>query len=318
MKWTPGYSSDQVDDRRDEEPAAAGFGGGGGGGGSPFGLLFWLFSRFGFPGLLVGGAVLYFMSSVGGGSSRAPDPRDQQDQQNQPDQQGPQSQGPDGQRASGAAPTDTKRAGIDFVSFVFDNVQHSWQERFAKLNKPYSLARLELFNRRIRSGCGLGDEAMGPFYCPRDTKVYIDLSFYRELQDRFGAPGNFAQAYVIAHEVGHHVQHLLGIDKQVQGASGATQGALGGSVRLELQADCFAGIWAQSTQQQGLLEAGDVEGALKAASAIGDDRLQKQSTGTVQPETWTHGSSAERMRWFKRGYELGSLEACDTFSAQQL
>jgi uncharacterized protein len=300
MKWTPGYSSDDVDDRRDERPAAGGFGGGGGG--APLGLLFWLFSRFGFPGLLIGGAVLYFMSSVGGGSS-APAPA--------PSQNGRQATG------STTAP-DSDHKAIEFVSFVFDDVQKSWQQRFAQQNQRYPHARLEVFNRAIRSACGLGDEAMGPFYCPRDTKVYIDLSFYRELQDRFGAPGDFAQAYVIAHEMGHHVQHLLGLDQKAQGPSGAQQGALGGSVRLELQADCFAGIWAQSSEQRNLLDPGDIDEALKAASAIGDDRLQKQSSGTVQPETWTHGSSAERVRWFKRGYELGSLEACDTFGAKTL
>jgi predicted metalloprotease len=294
MRWTPGYSSDDVEDRRDEQPAAAGFGGGG----APIGILFWLFSRFGVPGLLVGGVVLYLASNLGS-SSPSPSPARQ----------------PAGSNASAAG--DPQHKAVEFVSFVLDDVQKSWAGRFAQSGKTYTRARLVLFNQAIRSGCGIGQDAMGPFYCPRDTKVYIDLSFYQELRDRFGAPGDFAQAYVIAHEIGHHVQHLLGLDQKVDGAHGA-QGELGGSVRLELQADCLAGMWAQSTEQRGLLEAGDIDEALKAASAIGDDRLQRQSGGRVQPETWTHGSSAERVRWFKRGYELGALEACDTFGAQRL
>jgi predicted metalloprotease len=176
-----------------------------------------------------------------------------------------------------------------------------------------------LFRDATRSGCGLGQSAMGPFYCPNDQRVYIDLSFYEELRQRFGAPGDFAQAYVITHEIGHHVQHLLGTDRKLQEASeNEQQGENGLSVRLELQADCYAGIWAHSTEQRSLLEAGDIEEALKAASRIGDDALQKQSSGTVRPETFTHGSSEQRMRWFKRGYQTGELSACDTFSARGL
>jgi predicted metalloprotease len=160
---------------------------------------------------------------------------------------------------------------------------------------------------------------MGPFYCPNDQKVYIDLSFYEELRQRFGAPGDFAQAYVITHEIGHHVQHLLGTDRKLQEASESEQeGESGLSVRLELQADCYAGIWAHSTEQRSLLEQGDIDEALKAASRIGDDALQKQSSGTVRPETFTHGSSEQRVRWFKRGYQTGDLAACDTFSARGL
>jgi predicted metalloprotease len=294
MRWTRGYSSDQVDDRRGEGPASAGMGGAG------VGILFWLFSRFGLPGLLVGGVVLYFASNIGTGGSTPATARG-------------------GEQATGAAANDPEREAVEFVSFVFDDVQKSWGERFAQKGQRYVPARLVLFRDAIGSACGLGQEAMGPFYCPSDRKVYIDLSFYRELRDRFGAPGDFAQAYVIAHEVGHHVQHLLGIDQRVRDAPRrAQQGEQGASVRLELQADCFAGIWAQSTERRQLLEAGDVDEALRAAASIGDDRLQREATGKVQPESWTHGSSAERVRWFKRGYELGSLEACDTFGTQKL
>jgi hypothetical protein len=164
----------------------------------------------------------------------------------------------------------------------------------------------------VQSACGLGSAAVGPFYCPRDQKVYIDLSFYRALRDRLGAPGDFAQAYVIAHEIGHHVQNLQGNLER-----GHQEGAGGGSVRTELQADCYAGVWAHSTDERKLLEQGDIAEAMRAAEAIGDDTLQERS-GAVRPETWTHGSSAQRMQWFQRGYQSGSVEACDTFAAGEL
>jgi predicted metalloprotease len=292
MRWTRGYSSDQVDDRRDEGPASAGLGGG-----APIGILFWLFSRFGLPGLVVGGVALYLFSSLGGGGTQS---------------------APERQHVAAGA-QDPERESVEFVSFVFDDVQKSWAERFSKMGRPYTSARMTLFDGSIGSACGLGQRAMGPFYCPRDTRVYIDLAFYRDLHGRFGKPGDLAQAYVVAHELGHHVQHLLGIDAHVEGAPHASlKGENGASVRLELQADCFAGIWAQSTEQRNLLEAGDVDGALKAAASIGDDRLQREATGSVQPESWTHGSAEERARWFRRGFELGSLEACDTFQAGHL
>jgi predicted metalloprotease len=168
-----------------------------------------------------------------------------------------------------------------------------------------------------QTGCGFGDAATGPFYCPVDEIVYIDLGFFRELAGKLGAKGQFAEAYVVAHEVGHHVQKILGISQRVD-AMRHTTGATGASVRLELQADCFAGIWAHSTEERSLLEAGDIDSALGAAAAVGDDRLQRQATGTVSPESWTHGSSEERTRWFKRGYDSGQISQCDTFAASQL
>jgi predicted metalloprotease len=169
----------------------------------------------------------------------------------------------------------------------------------------------------VRSGCGFAEAAMGPFYCPADGKVYIDLAFYEELRGRFGANGDFAQAYVIAHEIGHHVQNLLGISDELRQAQEQNPGSANDlSVRLELQADCFAGIWAHTTQKRDLLEAGDVEEALGAAAAVGDDRIQQQSSGSVHPESWTHGSSEQRMRWFRTGLESGDLKSCDTFAAQ--
>jgi predicted metalloprotease len=286
-----------VDDRRAQGGSQAGFGGAGG-----IGLLVWLFSRFGLPGLLIGGALLYFgggLFSGDGGSALTGDPS---------------STSEPGARTTGGA--DPEAEMVQFVSFVLDDVQNTWAEQFARNGKRYQPARMVIFRGSTQSGCGLGQAAMGPFYCPRDQKVYIDLSFYRELKQRFGAPGDFAQAYVIAHEVGHHVQHLLGNDRKA--SAGGRSGAESGSVKLELQADCFAGLWGHDTDQRSILEAGDVEEALTAAAAIGDDRLQKASNGTVTPETWTHGSSAERVRWFKRGFESGNVDTCDTFGAREL
>jgi predicted metalloprotease len=203
---------------------------------------------------------------------------------------------------------------VDFMSFVLDDVQDTWTREFTRLGREYERARLVLFTDAVRSGCGAAEAAAGPFYCPEDGKVYIDLGFYHELRDRFGAPGDFAQAYVLAHEIGHHVQHLLGLTDQVrEGQRIRPDQAAALSVRLELQADCLAGIWARSTGERGLLEEGDVEEALGAASAVGDDRLQKQAQGRVTPETWTHGSARQRVGWFRRGLESGRLQDCDTF-----
>lgn len=203
-----------------------------------------------------------------------------------------------------------------FVGFVLDDAQNTWSRIFSERGgTAYRRTKLVLFTDATPTGCGYGRSATGPFYCPRDERVYIDLGFYHELAQRFGARGDFAQAYVMAHEIGHHVQHILG-DGSRRGAR--DEGESGGSVRVELQADCYAGVWAKSTQTRHLLEPGDLDEALRAASAIGDDRLQRQGQGRVQPESWTHGSSEQRTRWLKRGYELGTLEGCDTFSATKL
>jgi predicted metalloprotease len=206
-----------------------------------------------------------------------------------------------------------------FVSFVLDDNQKNWQQIFARGGRQYRNAKLVLFTDATSTACGNGQAATGPFYCPMDERVYIDLSFFDELSHRFGAKGDFAQAYVIAHEVGHHVQKLLGTSDAVHGLrKSEREGETGGSVRLELQADCLAGVWAHSTQARGLLEAGDVDEALGAASAIGDDRLQKQGKGRVTPETFTHGTAAQRARWFKTGLERGEVDSCDTFKASSL
>jgi uncharacterized protein len=209
----------------------------------------------------------------------------------------------------------------EFISVVLADTEETWSQIFSTAGRTYQEPKLVLFSGAVESACGFAQAAVGPFYCPGDRKVYIDLSFYQELQSRFGAPGDFAQAYVVAHEVGHHVQTLLGISERNmaarQRASEAQANAL--SVRQELQADCFAGIWAHNADRsRQLLEQGDIEEGLNAASAIGDDRLQKQSRGHVAPESFTHGSSEQRVRWFKRGFESGDVQACDTFAANSL
>ena len=202
-----------------------------------------------------------------------------------------------------------------FVSFVIDDVQNTWTREFRELGREYVRAKLVLFTDATRSGCGFAESAMGPFYCPGDAKVYIDLGFYRQLRQRFGAPGDFAQAYVIAHEVGHHVQSLLGTESKMRDAQRRMpRRANELSVRLELQADCYAGVWGHSTEQRKLLEAGDVDEGLAAAAAVGDDRIQRQSGRGVNPETWTHGSSKQRVQWFRRGFETGRVQDCDTFA----
>jgi hypothetical protein len=212
---------------------------------------------------------------------------------------------------------------IQFVSTVLDDSQQTWERIFADSGRQYRRAKLVLFTDTVRSGCGFAETAMGPFYCPADEKVYIDLGFYNELRERFGAPGDFAQAYVIAHELGHHVQNLLGINDQVQRAQGRNPGQANElSVQIELQADCFAGIWAHSMDpnlrgaDQPALEPGDIDEALNAAAAVGDDRIQSQAGGEVNPETWTHGSAEQRSQAFHTGYESGSVDNCDTFGGR--
>jgi uncharacterized protein len=290
MRWTPGGPSSDLEDERGES------GGGGGGlgiGGMHIGIG-------GFIVLLLLSLVFHrnFFALLGGGGGA-----------------------PAGAPAGQAAPVNSSPAEdreVQFVSFVLDDVQKTWTQIFAQNGQQYRHAKLVLFRNGIRSGCGFAQTEMGPFYCPADEKVYIDLGFYKELKDRFGASGDFAEAYVIAHELGHHVQNLLGITSKVE--SGQRQNpdqANAFSVKLELQADCLAGVWGHSTQQRGILEAGDVDQALNAAAAVGDDRIQKETTGHVNPETWTHGSAQQRSHWFKTGFDSGTIESCDTFSSSQ-
>ncbi len=216
-------------------------------------------------------------------------------------------------------PTDDPAA--RFVSKILASTESTWEQVFREKGQQYVKPKLVLFSHMTQTACGMGQAAMGPFYCPSDQRVYIDLSFYRELQQRFHAPGEFAQAYVIAHEVGHHVQNLLGISEKVQRAqqssSRANANAL--SVRLELQADCLAGVWGnRADAAKGIIEPGEIEQALNAAAQIGDDRLQQQTQGRVVPESFTHGSSEQRVRWFKRGMQSGDIYQCDTFRATAL
>jgi uncharacterized protein len=288
MRWQRGTSDQDIEDRR----ASSGGGGRGFGGG---GL------RVGLGGLIIIGILsLLFKQNffallsdmpvdVGGGPSA-----------------------PAGAPAP-SSPKETER--LEFVKFVLNDVQDTWTAVLPKeTNAQYPRATLVLFRGAIQSACGFAEAASGPFYCPGDRKVYIDLSFYDELQSRFGAAGDFAQAYVIAHEIGHHVQNVLGIDSQMRRAQQQRPDLANPlSVRLELQADCLAGVWGHSTAQRNLLEQGDVEEGLNAAAAIGDDKIQRMSGRGVRPEKFTHGSSAQRVEWFKRGLESGRMAACDTF-----
>lgn len=218
-----------------------------------------------------------------------------------------------------AALTDPQR---QFVADVLGTTEDVWGSYFQSIGKTYERPKLLLFHGRTTSGCGAAEESMGPFYCPADHRVYLDLDFFQEMETQLHASGDFARAYVIAHEVGHHVQNIIGIMDQVEQAARRgtpMQGAEGLSVRQELQADCFAGVWANHSQQQlNWLQAGDIEAALNAANQIGDDALQKQSRGYVVPDSFTHGSSAERVRWFRTGFTAGNIKSCDTFGAAQL
>ncbi|MES2760357.1 MAG: neutral zinc metallopeptidase [Pseudomonadota bacterium] len=296
MKWEGNRESDNVEDRR-------GDGGGGGGGGG-----------FGFGGRSIGIGTIaialvgsYFLgvspmtiiNMLSGGGGAVPVQQEQAPAQRPP-----------------ASDTQAR-----FVSTVLADTEDTWSELFRAQNAQYVKPKLVLFTGATATACGTGQSASGPFYCPGDQKVYIDLAFFRLMEQRFKVTGEFAQAYVIAHEVGHHVQHLLGIDEKVAAVrqGGNERQANAASVRLELQADCFAGVWAfHANRSRSILEKGDVEAALTAATAIGDDTLQRQSQGTVVPDSFTHGTSAQRVRWFNKGIETGQFEQCDTFNARQL
>jgi uncharacterized protein len=283
MRWTPGGISSDIDDARGSSGGGFGLGGGslGCGGIVILLVLSLLFHRNFF--------ALFDQS---------------------------QSQAPRQQASGPVQESEGEHKEMQFVSFVLDDVQTTWDTLLPQQTQtPYHHARLTPFRDSIGSGCGFASAASGPFYCPEDQHVYIDLGFYDELRDRFGAPGDFAQAYVIAHEVGHHVQNLLGITDKVHTAMQDNRsGANELSVRLELQADCYAGVWAHSTQQRNILEQGDVDEAMTAASAVGDDRIQRMSGRRVNPETWTHGSAEERKTWFGRGFQSGRVADCNTFS----
>jgi predicted metalloprotease len=219
---------------------------------------------------------------------------------------------------SGLSGPDPDAKLVEFVDAVFDDIQITWeQDIFGPAGRRYEDTRLVLFTDRTQSGCGVASSATGPFYCPADELVYLDLDFFRELEQRFDAPGDFAQAYVLAHEVGHHVQTILGINQDVQRRSREDpQIANELSVRLELQADCFAGVWGASAYSRGVLQPGDIEEGIAAAEAVGDDRIQERTQGRIDPETFTHGTSEQRVRWFRVGFDTGDPEVCDTFDAE--
>jgi Predicted metalloprotease len=275
MKWTPGGRSGNLEDRRSGGGLAKGLG--------------------------IGGTVIVLALSLFTGRNLFQDLG--------------VSPGTGENTAMTAADSAREEPEVQFVSFVLDDVQNTWAQVLPKYGAAFHPAKLVLFRNSTEAGCGLAQSAMGPFYCPLDQKVYIDLGFYDELKQRFGASGDFAQAYVLAHELGHHVQHLLGIDEKVRQQQDARPDMANQlSVRLELQADCFAGVWANSTSQRNLLQSGDVDEALTAASAVGDDRIQQQTTGRVNVDAFTHGSAAQRAQWFRAGFDSGDVRACDTFA----
>ncbi len=293
MKWEGNRESDNVEDVRD------GGGGGGGGGGGLFG------SKIGIGSIIIALAASYFLGInpltvlgfLGGGDAPTT-----------------QSQAP-----AHAPPANDQQA--KFVSVVLADTEDVWKDVFTKGGATYTAPKLVIYRGSYPTACGAGQAAMGPFYCPGDQKVYIDLAFFDTLSRQLGAPGEFAKAYVIAHEIGHHVQNLLGVDAKVEQArrrlSETENNAL--SVRVELQADCYAGLWAKkANESRAILQNGDVESAMNAAAKIGDDALQRQSTGRVRPDSFTHGTSEQRQRWFNTGLQTGSVKSCDTFSTRQL
>ena len=307
MRWRGREQSSNVEDRRGQGGMGGGFGRsgfgfpGGSGGGPRIGLP--MGGRggggIGIVGLLILLGVLWFsgadLSQILGGGGDGPVAVNNQ---------------PAGRTG---APTDES---AQFVSVVLRETETTWERLFAEGGSQYREPTLVLFEGGVRSACGSASAATGPFYCPGDQKLYIDLSFFDELDRRFGAPGDFAQAYVIAHEVGHHVQNLLGIIPQVDAERRRVSRTAANqlTVQLELQADCLAGVWAHDADAKGIVEVGDIDEALNAAAAIGDDTLQKRSQGYVVPDSFTHGTSAQRSEWFKRGYQTGSVDSCDTFS----
>ena len=293
MKWEGGRESDNVEDRRDDGGGGGGMGRGIAGGGIGVVLIAVVAMFLGVDPSMILGLL------GGGGGSPAPSVS----------QPGPAHKPPESDQAA------------KFVSVVLADTEDTWNTLFAQGKSQYRAPKLVLFRGAINSACGHAQAAMGPFYCPGDQKVYIDLAFFDEMKNRFHAPGEFAQAYVVAHEIGHHVQNLLGISDKVSAArqrmSDVDYNKL--SVKLELQADCLAGIWAHhANRSRHILENGDIEKAMAAATAIGDDRLQQQSRGYVSPETFTHGSSAQRVRWFRAGLDSGQINQCNTFQARDL
>lgn len=294
MDWTPGGVSSDVEDRRDSS-GGGGFSGGGGGGG--IGII-------GFIVLLVISLITghnFLGSFLSGGGN--PEPQQTQSYSTQTAAPRPHPAGED--------------RDVQLISFVLDDAQKTWTQIFDQEGKPYRHAKLVIFRNATYSGCGTAQSATGPFYCPQDEKIYIDLGFWEELKKFGGSTSEFAQAYVIAHELGHHIQKLLGIEaRETRLAQQSPSQRNHLSVDLELQADCFAGVWAHSTEQRGIVHPDDIAGALSAAASVGDDHLQQMAGRAVSPESWTHGSSAQREQWFRTGLSGGTIDSCTTFSGQ--
>ena len=312
MRLTDDNDNSYIDDRRGETE------GGGGGGGFGFGGMGIPVGRMGLGGtvLLLVLSLVFGRNFVGGGGGPAVDDRG-------PPRSAPvaNGQGGGGQGAytAGGAPvreSSTEHADLSRTRAVFNSTQHIWDTLLPRqAGAQYRPARLVLFRDAIQTGCGNAPSAVGPFYCPADERVYLDLSFFDELARRFGAPGDFAQAYVVAHEMGHHIQKILGTEARMrQAVARRPQLQNAYSVRLELQADCYAGVWGSVIRNEQLLDPGDTQSALAAASAVGDDRLQREETGQVRPDTFTHGTSAQRAAWFQRGFQSGDMRSCDTFA----
>ena len=300
MKWRRGKRGPDVIDRR-----SAGGARGGGLGGLPIPM-----GRLGGGGIgtILIAALVYLLFIRGGGGS-FDIPSDTEAFPQVPATGSGEESVPQG--------PDPEKKEIDFVAFVFNDAQAFWAEQFAAAGKPYDNAKLVVYRSATGTGCGAGSSSVGPFYCPLDRRVYLDLGFFDELNRRFQAPGDFAQAYVVAHEVGHHIQQQLGIDEEVRRQSAENpDDANDLSVRLELQADCLAGVWGRSTYDRGILETGDLEEGINAAASVGDDRIQSQAQGRIDPESFTHGTSEQRAEWLRAGFDSGELDACDTFSGE--
>ena len=317
MKWKPGKRNPNLEDRRGQSPPS---GGGGLGGGSASGFPIPL------PGGKSGGGIGTILIIIvlflvirgcgggdGGGGSGFDIPGLPGDQSQVPAQ--PETGG-DSSLPEGADPEANQ---VEFVNFVLTDLDAFWTEQFQGTQNQLQTPGLVVFRQGVNTGCGQASSATGPFYCPLDQKAYVDLSFFNELSKRFGAPGDFAQAYVLAHEYGHHIQQQLGIEEKVRAESQNNPDEANElSVRLELQADCFAGLWGKSAFDAGILEDGDLDEGITAAEAVGDDRIQEQAGGRINPESFTHGTSEQRSTWFRKGFDSGDIQQCDTFSGDDV
>jgi predicted metalloprotease len=312
MKWKPTRRNPRLEDRRGQGGGGGGFGLPGGSGGG-MGLPIPSGGKGGIGiGTIIIIVVLFFvLRSCGDGGGGFDVPGLPSDQSQVPPSQDTSAPPPEGGEA--------QDQGKEFVNFVLTDLDGFWTEQFQSSGKQLQPPGLVLFTNAVASGCGQASSATGPFYCPLDQKAYVDLTFFNELDKRFKAPGDFAQAYVLAHEYGHHIQQQLGIEKQVRDESQSNpDDANELSVRLELQADCFAGLWGRSVYQAGVLEDGDLEEGITAAEAVGDDRIQEQTQGRIDPESFTHGTSEQRRTWFRKGFDTGDIEQCDTFSVDEV